>query len=59
LALHITFKNNSIHTKIYDQSDDFDYGLINYPQLDGDVPHATSDGYMYLSKLDSLELLAT
>jgi hypothetical protein len=42
LDLHITIKNNSIHTKIYDKRDDFDFSIVNYPHLDGDVLHATS-----------------
>jgi hypothetical protein len=41
LDLHITVKNNSIHTKIYDKRDDFDFGIVNYPHLAGDVPNAT------------------
>jgi hypothetical protein len=50
LDLHITIKNNSIHTNIYDKRDDFDFGIVNYPHLDGDVPHATSYG-VYVSQL--------
>jgi hypothetical protein len=50
LGLHITIKNNFIHTKIYDKCDDFDLGVVNHPHLDGDVPHATSYG-VYVSKL--------
>jgi hypothetical protein len=50
LDLHITIKNNSIYTKIYDKRDDFDFGIVNYPHLDGDVPHATSYG-VYVSQL--------
>jgi hypothetical protein len=35
--------------KIYDKRDEFDFGIIvNYPHLDGDVPHATSYG-VYVS----------
>jgi hypothetical protein len=48
--LHITINKNSIHTKIYDKRDDFDFCIINYPHLDGDVPHATSYG-IYVSHL--------
>jgi hypothetical protein len=50
LDLYITIKNNSIHAKIYDKRDDFDFGIVNYPHLDGDVPHATSYG-VYISHL--------
>jgi hypothetical protein len=48
LELHITIKNNSIHTKIYEKRDDFDFGIVNYPHLDGDVSHAISYG-VYVS----------
>ena len=37
-------------TKIYDKRDDFDFQIINYPYLDGDVPRATSYG-IYISQL--------
>ena len=50
MDLHITIKNNYIHTKIYDKRDDFDFCIVNYPHLDGDVPHATSYG-VYVSQL--------
>jgi hypothetical protein len=41
---HITIYNNYIHKKIYNKEDDFDFCIVNYPHLDGDVPHATSYG---------------
>jgi hypothetical protein len=50
LDLHITINNNSIHTKIYDKTDHFDFCIFNYPHLDGDVPHAPSYG-IYVSQL--------
>jgi hypothetical protein len=50
LDLNITINNNTIHTKIYDKRDDFDFCIVNYPDLDGDVPHATSYG-VYVSQL--------
>ena len=30
--------------KIYDKRDDFDYDIVNFPFLDGDVPRSTSYG---------------
>jgi hypothetical protein len=39
LDLHITVNNNTIHTKIYAKRDDFDFGKVNFPHLDG---HAAS-----------------
>jgi hypothetical protein len=35
--LHITVKNNTIHIKIYDKRDNFDFDIVNYPNLDGNV----------------------
>jgi hypothetical protein len=43
-------KNNSIHTKIYDKRDDIDFGIVNYPHFDWDVPQETSYG-VYVSQL--------
>ena len=37
-------------TKISDKRDDFDFEIVNFPFLDGDVPHATSYG-VYISQL--------
>ena len=30
--------------KIYGKRDDFDFEIVNFPFLDGDVPHSTSYG---------------
>ena len=37
-------------TKIYDKRDDFDFEVVNFPFLDGDVPRSTSYGF-YISQL--------
>ena len=37
-------------TKIYDKRDDFDFEIVNFPFLDGDVPCSTSYG-VYISQL--------
>ena len=37
-------------TKIYDKRDDFDFEIVNFPFLDGDVPRSTSYG-VYISQL--------
>ena len=39
-----------VSTKIYDKHDDFDFEIVNFPFLDGDVPHSTSNG-VYISQL--------
>ena len=51
LDLHLSIINGVIHTKIYDKRDDFDFDIVNYPHLDGDVPRATSYG-VYISQLN-------
>ena len=50
LDLHLSITNNTVSTKIYDKRDDFDFDIVNFPHLDGDVPHATSYG-TYISQL--------
>ena len=37
-------------TKIYDKRDDFDFEIINFPIIDGDVPRSTFYG-VYISQL--------
>ena len=36
--------------KFYHKCEDFDYGIVNFPLLDGDVPRSTSYG-VYISQL--------
>ena len=50
LDLYLQIKNKHISTKIYDKRDDFNFEIINYPQLDGDVPQLPSYG-VYISQL--------
>ena len=50
LDLDISIKDDTISTKIYDKRDDFNFSIVNYPHLDGDVPRATSYG-VYISQL--------
>ena len=38
-----------VKTKIYDKRDDFDFNIVNFPFLDGDVPRSTSYG-VYISQ---------
>ena len=44
------FSNDIVSTKIYDKRDDFDFEIVNFPFLDGDVPRSTSYG-VYISQL--------
>ena len=49
LDLRLSISNDIVSTKIYDKRDDFDFEIVNYPFLDGDVPHSTSYG-VYISQ---------
>ena len=50
LDLHLSIFNDIVSTKIYDKRDDFDFEIVNFPFLDGDVPSSTSYGD-YISQL--------
>ena len=42
--------NGFVSSKIYDKRDDFDFDIVNFPFLDGNVPRSTSYG-VYISQL--------
>ena len=48
--MHLSISNDIVTTKIYDKRDDFDFDIVNFPFLDGDVPRSTSYG-VYISQL--------
>ena len=50
LDLHVSISNDIVSTKIYDKRDDFDFDIVNFPFLNGDVPRSTSYG-VYISQL--------
>jgi len=50
LDLYLFISNGKISTKIYDKRDDLSFDIVNYPNLCGDVPRATSYG-VYISQL--------
>ena len=50
LDLHLSMSNGFVSSKIYDKRDDFDFDIVNFPFLDGDVPRSTSYG-VYISQL--------
>ena len=50
LDLNLCISNGTVSTKIYDKRDDFDFDIVNFPFLDGDVPQRTSYG-VYISQL--------
>ena len=50
LALHLSISSGFVSSKIYNKRDDFDFDIVNFPFLDGAVPHSTSYG-VYISQL--------
>ena len=50
LDLHLSISDGFVKTKIYDKRDDFDFDIVNFPFLDGDIPRSTSCG-VYISQL--------
>ena len=44
----MSISNDIVSTKFYDKRDDFDFEIVNFPFLDGDVPCSTSYG-VYIS----------
>ena len=50
LDFHLTISDGFVSSKIYDKRDDFDFDIVNFPFIDGDIPRATSYG-VYISQL--------
>ena len=48
--LHLSISNGFISSKIYDKREDFDFDIVNFPFLNGDVPRRPSYG-VYISQL--------
>ena len=42
LDLNLCISNGTVSTKIYDKWDDFDFDIVNFPFLDGEIPWRTS-----------------
>ena len=52
LDLHLSISNDIVSTKVYDKCDDFDFEIVNFLFLDGDVSRSSSYGvYRYISQL--------
>ena len=57
LDLHLSISDGFVKTKMYDKRDDFNFDIVNFPFLDGDVPRSAPYG-VYISQLfDLLEFL--
>lgn len=50
LDLHLTIKDNCVKTSLYDKRDDFNFDIVNFPFLDGNIPKGPSYG-IYISQL--------
>ena len=50
LSLSVNNQTDIIKSKIYDKRDDFNFEIVNFPILDGDVPRSPSYG-VYFSQL--------
>ena len=50
LGLNFSKTNSTVSSKIFDKRDDFNFEIVNYPFLDGDVPRSSSYG-VFISQL--------
>ena len=50
LDLYLTISDGFVSSKTYDKRHDFDFDIVNFPFLGGDIPRATSYG-VYISQL--------
>ena len=50
LDLYLSISNGFVSSKMYDKRDDFDFDIVNFPFLDGDIPRRPSYG-VYISIL--------
>ena len=48
--IHLSISNGFVSSKIYDKRDDFDFDIVNFPCLDGDVRRRPSYG-VYIFQL--------
>ena len=50
ITIFLLLLSNQLISKIYDKRDDFNFEIVNFPFLDGDVPCSPSYG-VYISQL--------
>ena len=50
MDFHLSISNGFVLSKIYDKRDDFDFDIVNFTFLDGDVPRCPSYG-IHISQL--------
>ena len=49
-GLHLSISSGFVSSKIYNKFDDFDFDIVNYPFLDGNVPRSPFYG-VYISQI--------
>ena len=49
LDLNVSITNGMVSSKIYDKRDDFNFEIVNFRFLDGDVPRSFLMAYIFLS----------
>ena len=57
LDLHLTNPDSFVSSKIYDKRDDFDFDIVNFLFLDGDILVLHYTGFTYLNLFGLLERL--
>ena len=50
LDLDLSIFNGFVSSEIYDTRDDFDFGIVNFPFLDAEIPRCSPYG-VYISQL--------
>ena len=52
LDLHLSISNGFVSSKIYDERDDFDFNIVNFPFLDGKFPILPLTVFTFLNLFD-------
>ena len=50
LDLHLSISKDIVSTKTFDKREDFDFEIVNFPIIDGNISRSTSYG-VYISQL--------
>ena len=53
LDLNLSITNGIVSSKIYDKRSDFNFEIVNFPFLDGDVPRSPSYGVIICQLINS------
>ena len=57
LDLDLSIANGFVSSKIYDKRDDFDFDIVNFPFLDGDVSRRASYGIYCIATYEGCSLI--